>query len=343
MKQTFLTVAAAILAVGCSEPKATRQKAPIRVRTEIVIGNGIDTKADGTTYVGVVEEAEATAVSFTTMGTVKRILVSEGQHVSRGQLIAELDDTQARNLLTGAEAAMAQANDALQRYGMLHDEGSLPEVKWVELQSKVAQAKSQVEVARKNLADCRLTSPVSGIVGRKSMRAGETAMPSQAVATILDISSVRVKFSVPEAEVAHFTPSTHVAISVDAIGRQFESRRIEKGVQADALTHTYDLRAHVYNKEALLLPGMVARVSVSHAGDTQGAAITVPLTAVQRKTDGTMFVWTVAADSTAHRTAVSIGASVGNAIEVTSGIGAGAHIVTEGYQKLSEGSRVVEN
>ena len=56
----------------------------------------------------------------------------------------------------------------------------------------MAQAKSQLAVAKKNLADCRLVAPVSGIIGRKYVGAGETAMPSQAVVTILDISSVKV-------------------------------------------------------------------------------------------------------------------------------------------------------
>ena len=95
-------------------------KAPIRVKTQIVSPAFVD---NSMTYVGIVEEREGTAVSFTSMGVVKRVLVNEGQAVSRGQLIAEMDDTQARNLLAGAEAQMKQANDDLQRYGMLHYNG----------------------------------------------------------------------------------------------------------------------------------------------------------------------------------------------------------------------------
>ena len=126
---------------SCGEKKKDGMKAPTRVQTEVVnpvVGNRSQT------YVGIVEEREATAVSFTGMGVVRRVQVSEGQAVSRGQLIAEMDDTQARNLLSSAEAQMTQANDALERYKMLHDNGSLPEVQWVEIQSKVAQAKSQL-------------------------------------------------------------------------------------------------------------------------------------------------------------------------------------------------------
>ena len=297
---------------------------------------------NGQTYVGMVEECEATAVSFTGMGVVKRVLVNEGQAVGRGQLIAEMDDTQARNLLSGAEATLTQANDALERYKMLHDAGSLPEVQWVEIQSKVAQAKSQYEVARKNLADCRLTAPVSGVIGKKLIGAGETALPSQAVVTILDISSVKVKVAIPETEIGGISGNTSSIIKVEAIGRSFEGGRIEKGVQADALTHTYDIRIHVANRERKLLPGMVASVLFSSdKREVKSEKLSMPVTAVQKQADGNLFVWTVGKDSTAHRTTITTGETLGNRIVVASGISEGERIVTEGYQKLSEGTKVV--
>ena len=320
--------------------KDKEQQVPIRVITEVVS----PTSDEGSqTYVGIVEENEATAVSFTSMGVVKRLLVNEGQHVAKGQLIAEMDDTQARNMLAGAEAQMTQANDALQRYGQLHENGSLPEVKWVEIQSKVAQAQAQLEVAKKNLADCRLTAPVSGIVGHKLVGAGETAMPSQAVVNILNINMVKVKVSIPEAEISSIQPNTSSKIKVDAINRSYEGGRIEKGVVADALTHTYDIRINVANTLHQLLPGMVASVafpSVSQQA-TASEQLTLPVTSVQKKASGRLFVWSVDNENKAHRTDVTIGETMGNRIVITSGISTNQRIVTEGYQKLSEGTKVI--
>ena len=340
MKKVILGLLTVIIASSCSEKKESAAKAPTRVKTEVI--STLSSHANGQTYVGIVEEQEATAVSFTGMGVVKRVLVSEGQAVSRGQLIAEMNDTQARNLLSGAEAAMTQANDALQRYGMLHDNGSLPEVQWVEIQSKVAQAKSQLEVAKKNLADCRLVAPVSGIIGRKQIGAGETALPSQAVATILNISNVKVKVSIPEAEVGSISSNTSSIIKVEAIGRSYEGGRIEKGVQADAMTHTYDIRIHVPNGDRKLLPGMVASVQfTAEIPQHTEQAATLPVTAVQKKADGSLFVWTIAKDSTAHRSPVVIGSTQGNRITINSGLSNDQRVVTEGYQKLSEGTKVI--
>ena len=339
MKKSMTMLLSALLICSCTGKKEQEAKAPIRVKTEVA---STATSVNGQTYVGMVEEQEATAVSFTGMGVVKRVLVNEGQAVAKGQLIAEMDDTQARNLLSGAEAQMTQANDALERFKMLHDAGSLPEVQWVEIQSKVAQAKSQLDVAKKNLADCRLVAPVSGIIGKKMIGAGETALPSQAVVSILDISSVKVKVAIPEAEIGDISGNTSSIIKVEAIGSSFEGGRIEKGVQADALTHTYDIRINVANRERKLLPGMVASVSFgSEKSEVKTEQLSMPVTAVQKKADGSLFVWTREKDSTAHRTTITTGETLGNRIVVTTGISEGERIVTEGYQKLSENTKVI--
>ena len=338
MKKSILMLLGVMLICSCTSKQEQNAKAPTRVTTEVV---STAMNANSQTYVGIVEECEATAVSFTSMGVVKRMLVNEGQAVAKGQLIAEMDDTQARNLLSGAEAQMAQANDALERYKMLHDNGSLPEVQWVEIQSKVAQAKSQLEVARKNLADCRLVAPVGGIVGKRLVGAGETALPSQAVINILDISTVKVKVAIPEAEISSIGANTSSIIKVEAVNGSFTGGKIEKGVQADALTHTYDIRIQVTNGERKLLPGMVASVQFVAVAQQQTQQLLVPVTAVQKKADGSLFVWTVSGDSTAHRTTVTTGETTGNRIVVTTGINDGNRVVTEGYQKLSEGTKVV--
>lgn len=338
MRKGFLMLLSVMLLGSCGQKQEQNAKAPVRVKTQVVSPGLVD---NAQTYVGIVEEREATAVSFTGMGVVKRMLVNEGQAVSRGQLIAEMDDTQARNLLSGAEAQMTQADDALARYKMLHDAGSLPEVQWVEIQSKVAQAKSQLEVAKKNLADCRLVAPVSGIVGKRLIGVGETALPSQAVVSIFDISTVKVKVSIPEAEIAAINATTPTSIKVDAIGRNYQGGRIEKGVQADALTHTYDIRINVANGDRKLLPGMVASVRfVSDESQAIGSKM-IPVTAVQKNSDGTLFVWTVGKDSTAHRTTVTIGQTEGNYVLVIDGLNIDDRIATEGYQKLSENTKVI--
>ena len=334
----ILMVAGLSLLLMACGGKKEEQVAPIRVKTEVV-GEVADMSTR--TYVGEVEAVSSTSVSFTGSGAVLRVYVEEGRPVSKGQVIAEMDATQARNALATSEAQMRQANDAYVRMKQLYDQKALAEIKWVEVQSQVAQAKAQLDMARKAVADCRIYAPVSGVIGKKMMDAGETALPSQVVATILDIRSVKVKVSIPETEIGDLTESTPSTISVEAAQATVNGGQIEKGVQADAFTHTYDIRINVDNSERVLLPGMVASVSFGGEELKVKSEKSVPVTSVQKRANGSLFVWVIDKDSTAHRKTVDIGQTMGNRIIVDSGIAKGERLVTEGYQKLSEGRKVV--
>ncbi|MBO4820870.1 MAG: efflux RND transporter periplasmic adaptor subunit [Prevotella sp.] len=352
-----------LLLSSCGKKQTTTTKGPIRVKTEEVSLSGGNY---GKQYVGIVEEREATAVSFTSMGVVRRVLVDEGQYVSRGQLLAEMDATtmdnsvevarastsQAHDMVAQAQSAYDQAKDAYDRMKLLHDNGSLPEMKWIEVETRLQQAETALrtaqagvksanaaeKIARKGQADTRLVAPVSGIIGSKHLVAGETALPSQAVVTILDISSVKVKVSIPETEMRSLGSHTSSYIEVEAAGARVGGGLIEKGVKADALTHTYDVRVHVPNTDHRILPGMVANVMFT--GEGGHGILTVPVTCVQKKSDGSLFVWTIGKDSTAHRTKVETGLTQGNRLIIKQGVTAGTRVVVEGYQKLSEGSKV---
>ena len=357
LKATAL-VMLVFLAGSCGKKQASTAKGPIRVKTEVVSQTG---GSYGKQYVGIVEEREATAVSFTSMGVVRRVLVEEGQYVTRGQLLAEMDATTMNNSVEAARASTSQAHaqsayeqakDAYDRMKLLHDNGSLPEMKWIEVETRLQQAETALrtaqtgvrsanaaeQIARKGQADTRLVAPVSGIIGSRQIVAGETALPSQAVVTILDISSVKVKVSIPEAEMQSLGSHTSSYIEVEAVGARVGGGMIEKGVKADALTHTYDVRVHVPNSDHRILPGMVA--NVMFVGEGSAGALTLPVTCVQKKSDGTLFVWTIGQDNKVHRTKVETGQTIGNRLVIKQGVDAGTRVVVEGYQKLSEGSKV---
>lgn len=375
VKTVTAILAVMMVAAGCGNKKESQEKAPIGVQTEEVSASYAGV---GQNYVGVVEENEATAVSFTSMGVVRRMLVSEGQYVSRGQLLAEMDPrtmtnsvvaaeattSQANDMVTQAQATYDQAKDAYERMKLLHDNGSLPEIKWIEMETKLRQAETMLQsakasvkaagatesIARKGLADTRLVAPVSGVIGSRQVNAGETALPSQAVVTILDINMVKVKVSIPETEMATITEHTPSMVKVEAAGKSTPGGRIEKGVKADPMTHTYDIRILVPNSDHKLLPGMVANVTLNKAypaanaeqAQTATGGITLPVVSVQRRADGSLFVWTVDKDGKAHRTNVQIGAVIGNRVVITDGLTDRQRVVVKGYQKLSEGTLTVE-
>lgn len=331
----MMPLIAGAMFASCSGKQEERQETKIRVETETVSEN---TVSDNRSYVGQVEEKQSTVLSFTGTGTVLQMLVDEGQRVSKGQLVAVLDETQMRNALAASEALLAQAKDGYERLKQVHEAGSLPEQQWVEIQSKLRQAQASRDMAQKALKECRLVSPVSGIVGRVSLRAGETALPAQPVCTVLDISSVKISTSIPEGEIGLITEHTPSTIQVEAAGVSgLRGGRIERGVQADPITRTYNIKINLPNADGRLLPGMVAQASIRQEGTDK--AITLPITSVQQATDGSHFVW-IARDGKAHRQGVEPGALTGNRVVILSGLKAGDRVIVEGYQKVSENCAV---
>lgn len=329
--------AALLLAAGCSSSGNTASTAgPLRVST-IVVEPREDLHAG--IYVGVVEEENAAALSFPVAGTVTRLCVEEGTRVRQGDLIAELDATSARDAFEAAKAALQQARDACERLQRLYDAKTLPEIQWVEAQTRLRQAEAACGIAEKNLGDCRLRAPFDGVVGQKRASVGETALPGVPVLTLLEIGRVKVRFSVPEQEIASITANNRVRVVVPALhDALFEAGRIEKGVEANPAAHTYDVRALLANRDGALLPGMVCRVTVTPAAAVE--EIAVPARAVQQTGDGSRFVWRIEGDS-AVRAGVRTGRFVGNEVVIEEGLRPGERVVVDGMQKIGQGSKVV--
>lgn len=214
---------------GCQgdveKPKANE---PVKVKAVVVKD---DAYVNLMRYSGTVEEENGTSLSFSVAGTIKTMNVRLGQHVSAGQLIATLDPTSMQNSHKVAHAALEQAEDASRRMKELHDKGSLPDMKWVEVQSKLEQARSMEQIARRNLDDCRLRAPFSGIIAEKSMEADENVAPGMPVARLVTASSLVVRISVPEAEMRSVRTGQKADVAVTAIGgEKIAARVVEKGL-----------------------------------------------------------------------------------------------------------------
>lgn len=333
----FLVAGMALILTSCHKQQP-QQTAPISVVAETVSNDAADLS---THYVGIVEEKTSNPVSFVGSGTLQKVYVEEGQAVRKGQLLAEMDATQTRNMLAAAQAQYDQATDALARLRQVHDAGSLPEMKWVEVQSQVAQAKSQLDIARKSLEDCRIYAPVNGVVGSLNFHAGSVVLTSEPVMSLLDISTVKVRVSIPEREISSIAPSTRSTVNVEATGRSYEGGRIEKGVSADAMSRTYDIRIHVGNADRKLLPGMVADVVLAPDGNRSDASapLTLPVRCIQQRSGGQRFVW-VADGGKAKACNVTTAQTVGNRIVIADGLKGGEQVIVEGWQKVGEGTSV---
>lgn len=331
-----LVLSLAVLS-GCNkktQPKGNDQSMKVKIET-VEESNA----ASILNYVGTIEEKTSTALSFSTLGMIEKIYVSEGDLVSHGQLLAKVDPASAQSILDATDATLKQAKDGYDRLKSLHEKGSLPEIQWVDIETKLQQAQSSYNIAKKNLENCSLYAPAGGVVGKRMAEAGEYSIVGKAVLTILDISSVKVRFSVPENEISGIPYDCRSTITVPAIGnKKFEALKIEKSVSASLISHTYPAYIILYNPKKELLPGMVCTVELFPFSKSK--VVVIPISIIQTTADGQKFVW---CDKTgyAKRILVTTGAAKGNGVEITSGLSVGDRIVTEGYQKISEDVKII--
>ena len=151
-----------------------------------------------------------------------------------------------QNRYQAAKAALKQAEDAYQRMKELHEKGSLAEMKWVEVQSKLQQAQSMEAVARKNLTDCQLYAPFSGVIAEKSLEVGQNVVPGVQVLKLVSDDRLKVRISVPETEIARVARGQKAVIEAPVLnGTTAEGVVTEKGVQANPLSRSYEVNVSI--------------------------------------------------------------------------------------------------
>ncbi len=331
-----LTILLVVLS-ACGHKSTEKQNsiAATRVKTITVADNNVEEKYS---YSGTVEEESGTVVSFSAAGTIKTLNISEGERVSKGQLIGTLDDGSLRSAYDIAVATLNQAKDAYNRMKLLHDSNSLPDIKWVEVQSKLSQAENAEKIARIALNDAKLYAPVSGIISEKMASVGQTAAPGIPIAKIVNIHSVKVGISIPENEISKFSNGTTATITTKAAPEEiYSGRLVEKGVTANPLSRSYIVKYQVDNSKGRLLPGMICDVKLNQESNVSG--VILPVSSVLLSADNANFVWLDSAGF-ARKRIVTTGEMLPEGILIISGLNEGDKVIIAGTEKVSQNTKV---
>ena len=326
----------ALIWISCSGKKDENQA--IRAVPVKVVKVSESSYMNSRNYVGTVEAVSSSSLSFEVMGNVSKVFVTEGENVQKGKLLATLDKATLQNSYNASLASLKEAQDAYNRMKSLYDNGSLPEMKWVEVQSKLQQAVSMEQISRKSLKDAGLYAPFSGVISSKSIEPGMNVMPGIEVMQLADISTVNIKIAVPEKEISRVNKGQQAEVRVGALGdKLFTGVVSEKGIAANPLAHTYEVKIKLNNTSHELMPGMVCKVGV-HSRETE-AGIVLPNHTVQLQPDGKKFVWVVKGNAASQRM-VSTGELTTQGVVITAGLQPGDEVIVSGNQKVSEGTKI---
>ena len=331
MKQIIIScLLASLLFCSCGNNEKGRPGWSDTIPVEVLVIDDSTTPTERN-YVGDIGSEREVQLSFLLGGTLTKVAVQNGQTVSTGQLLAEVDATTANSLHATAVATLRQAEDAYRRLEAVHKEGGISDVKWIEMETNLEKARQTEVSTRKHLEDCAIKAPFSGVISCGNHHVGQELKPVEPFARLLDMNKLRVDFSVPEQEISLIHVGDAVTATVPALNdREIALRISDKSLIANPLGHTYKVHASIVSGDVKgLLPDMVAKVNVKIGA---AGGIVVPTDCVQTMPEGTV-VWVVVDGKAQHRQVV-VGDFIKNGVVIKEGLSAGDIVVKAGQQKL---------
>ncbi|MEO7547175.1 MAG: efflux RND transporter periplasmic adaptor subunit [Ramlibacter sp.] len=313
----------------------------------------------------VVLEALGTAVPQATVrvrpqvgGVLTQVLFKEGQAVKKGELLATIDQRQFEAALQQAlgqrmqgEAQLEAAKVTLERFRTLLQQDSIARqevdtqaalVK--QLEAAVVISKANESTARLNLSYTRIVAPIAGRVGLRTVDVGNVVSTGDAngVALLTQISPIDVEFAVPQDMAPLLQQNSGAFMEAKAFDRT-RTNLLDTGVfasldnQVDTQTGTVRAKARFNNSRLTMFPSQFVNVRLQLR--TIKDAIVVPVSALRSGAAGD-YVFLLKPDRTVTQRTVTRGMATVDKVQIASGLQAGERVITEGADRLREGSRV---
>lgn len=312
----------------------------------------------GIEAIGSARAEDGVNLTFQIDGIVKEVLFKPNQHVKKGDLLVQLDDEiqKADLIATKAEAELSEQNYKRAQTLRTQGVGAVSNVDTTA--AALSSAKANVAKAQATLDLKRLVAPFSGVIGISRVDIGQFMAPGTVVATLQNVDTMRVDFTVPEQELKNLSMGQDVQIGASASDYAFKGNIIGIDPKIDPASRLVSVQAQVDNSDKSLVPGQFVQVRVVLPQEDN--IVVLPLTTVVTSLYGD-YVFTVvkkdadkadaakaadapktdadakADDLILHQIFVKLGRRSGNNVEILSGVKEGDIVVTAGQNRLNNG------
>ena len=334
--RTMIVAGVAVLAISCgiNEKKTESVAAPAEevIPTVAVAQVAMREVPQMSTYTSTVQPYVKNNIAPQSGNRIKAIKADVGDFVSKGQILAEMDQIQ----LQQAELQMKNKEVEYQRLKGLYEVGGLSKSDLDAIELAYNVSKTQYENLLENSV---LRSPVSGVITARNYDVGDMYAMAAPLFTVEQIVPVKLLVGISESDYSKVKKGDKVEIVADALpGKTFEGKIRKVYPTIDPATRTFTVEVVVNNQKRELRPGMFARVTVTFG--VNNSVVIPDVAVVKQQGSGERFVYILNEDGTVNYQKVVLGRRMGAEYEVLEGIADGAKVVTGGQIRLKDGIKV---
>jgi RND family efflux transporter MFP subunit len=379
-RRTLVIAAVGLAVIAAAVIVIATRSAP----TEVTVASARPAPAAGSQTVlnasGYVTPRRRATVAAKITGRVTDVLVDEGMVVERGQVLARLDDSDARRRyeairadrdvarasINELEVTLADARRTLRRTLDLFKDGVASQqdldsataaVDALEARLTVARrsldsAEAQLAVAAQDLENYVIRAPFAGIAVSKDAQPGEMVSPVSAgggftrtgISTIVDMASLEIEVDVNESYIARVSPGQPADAVLDAYPEWHIPATVRTIIPtADRQKATVKVRLTFNELDPKILPDMGIKVAFLELSDQEHGArpqAQSTIPAAAVRKDGSQAIVFIVDGESVERRAVTLGRELGSEVEVVAGVAPGERLVVENLDDLSDGQRV---
>jgi membrane fusion protein, multidrug efflux system len=313
-----------------------RSERAVRAVTVYVVPAERREFADELEALGTTRAAESVNIAARVSNVITAIRFDEGQRVQQGQVLVELENSEAQAQVAAAQSALVESRAQHRRATELLRTQAVSASQVETLEAKMLADQAALAAAQARLADHVVRAPFDGYTGLRRVSMGALVTPGTVITTLDDTSTILLDFEVPET----FLSAIAVDQTLNARSAAYPESRFPGVVatldsRVDPVTRAITVRAHLDNPEGLLRPGMFMTVRVLRASAPMLLVPEQALVPIQSR----QYLYVVV-DGRVEQREVTIGRRTPGEVEIVSGIDEGEVVIVEGTQRVRDGSLV---
>ncbi len=278
-------------------------------------------------------------------GILQDLRVEEGQQVSKGQVLAKIDDGGLSSELAQLETQATLAKTTFERQKRLWEQNIGSEMQYLEAKTNYESMQNSVKRLQSQLDKTIVRAPFSGIIDEVLTEQGEVVSPGQSqLFRLVSLKNMYVEAAVPENYLNTVGKGTEVIVEISSLDREFEGEIRRVGNTINPNNRSFNIQVAVPNENGMIKPNQIATIRLNDY--TAENAIIIPENALLKNSKGESVVFTLQEKEgeenigTAKRKIVETGYSYNNKVEITNGLETGETLIIEGAKNLRDGQEV---